>query len=113
MQFALSRIMKGTPCRLRPAATARPEGPAPTMTGPFTQMHRREKKSSWSGTWFTIGGMSRVHEVVCCNIILVVIRLKGFFVFWNSGLRNVVNIVRNEKRERIGEKEYVDEEIRL
>lgn len=46
MQFVLSRMMKGTPWFLRPAATAKPEGPAPTMTGPFTQMHRLLRNSS-------------------------------------------------------------------
>lgn len=46
MQFALSRMMKGTPWFLRPAATAKPEGPAPTMTGPFTQMQRLLRNSS-------------------------------------------------------------------
>lgn len=48
MQSARSRTMKGTPCSLRHAAVASPEGPAPTIIGPFTQMQRREKKSSWS-----------------------------------------------------------------
>lgn len=48
MQSARSRTMKGTPCSLRHAAVARPEGPAPTIIGPFTQMQRREKKSSLS-----------------------------------------------------------------
>lgn len=46
MQFALSRMMKGTPWFLRPAATAKPEGPAPTMTGPFTQMQWLLRNSS-------------------------------------------------------------------
>lgn len=46
MQLALSRIMKGTSWFLRPAATAKPEGPAPTMTGPLTQMQRLLRKSS-------------------------------------------------------------------
>lgn len=58
MQFARSRIMKGTPWDLRPAATARPEGPEPTITGPFTHMHRRLKKSS--GT--------KVGDMVCCML---------------------------------------------
>ncbi|KAK1555369.1 hypothetical protein Q3G72_025426 [Acer saccharum] len=46
MQSALSRTTKGTPCSLRQAAVSSPDGPAPTITGPLTQMHRREKKSS-------------------------------------------------------------------
>lgn len=48
MQSARSRTMKGTPCSLRHAAVASPEGPAPTIIGPFTQMQRRENKSSLS-----------------------------------------------------------------
>lgn len=53
MQLALSRITKGTPCCLRPAPTAKPEGPAPTMTGPLTIMQRPEKRCSGSndGGW--------------------------------------------------------------
>lgn len=50
MQLARSSTMKGTPCFFRPAATARPDGPAPTITGPLTSMHLRAKKwSSCSG----------------------------------------------------------------
>ena len=46
MHSALSRTMKGTPCCLRHAAVASPEGPAPTITGPLTQMQRFENMSS-------------------------------------------------------------------
>lgn len=45
IQSAFSSTTKGTPCSLRQAPTARPEGPAPTMTGPLTQTQRRAKKS--------------------------------------------------------------------
>ena len=43
IQLARSRMINGTPSRFKPAATAKPDGPAPTMTGPLTQMQRREK----------------------------------------------------------------------
>jgi len=46
MHSARSRTTKGTPCSLRQAAVASPEGPAPTITGPFTQMQGFEIISS-------------------------------------------------------------------
>ena len=52
MQLARSRIIKGTSWRFRLAATARPDGPAPTITGPLTQMQRRENMSSSFGVKF-------------------------------------------------------------
>lgn len=42
MQVDLSMIREGTPLALRHAAAARPEGPAPTITGPGTQTQRLE-----------------------------------------------------------------------
>lgn len=62
IQLARSRRTKGMPWSLRPEATARPDGPAPTMTGPFTQMQRRVKSSSGSKVR-TMGGMLR--EMLC------------------------------------------------
>lgn len=50
MQFDLSSIMKGTPCCLRHAAVAKPDGPAPTIIGPLTQMQRGEIESCWLST---------------------------------------------------------------
>ncbi|KAG0461764.1 hypothetical protein HPP92_020240 [Vanilla planifolia] len=53
MQSALSRMTKGTPCSVRQAAVAMPDGPAPTMIGPFTNTHLREKNPScrWPKPW--------------------------------------------------------------
>lgn len=48
MQLARSRTTKGVSCSLRHAATANPDGPAPTMTGPLTQTQRRVKAPFWS-----------------------------------------------------------------
>lgn len=45
MQSARSRMTKGTPCSLRQAAVARPDGPDPIMIGPFTHTHLRDDKS--------------------------------------------------------------------
>ena len=69
MQSALSRTINGTPCSLRQAAVASPDGPAPTITGPFTQMQRREKKSSWSTRR---------------NKFSILIQILVFFRFWVS-----------------------------
>ena len=76
MQFALSRIMKGTPCSLRQAATARPDGPAPTITGPFTHMQRLEKSSSGSKVWI-IGGIFRLMLCILFQFCDEVERLEG------------------------------------
>lgn len=40
MHSALSNTTKGTPSSRRQAAVASPDGPAPMITGPLTQMHR-------------------------------------------------------------------------
>lgn len=45
MQLDLSITVHGTPRSLRQAATAKPEGPAPTITGPATQTHRGQDLS--------------------------------------------------------------------
>lgn len=73
MQSARSRTTKGTPCSLRHAAVASPEGPAPTITGPFTQMQRREKKSSWSTrrnkfSIFLLFGLFVLCLCLCCVV---------------------------------------------
>lgn len=51
MQLDLSRITLGTPLFFRHAAVARPDGPAPTITGPGTNTaHRggdREEVECW------------------------------------------------------------------
>ncbi|KAL8162852.1 hypothetical protein V2J09_014341 [Rumex salicifolius] len=52
----------GTPFSFSPAATARPDGPAPTITGPLTHVQRRARNKS---SWFRVDIVFCLYKFLC------------------------------------------------